>query len=572
MPSSTAVELTKFLNHGLETSGKDLLRPHEKSLITRNICILVLIWAWIGTLASLIGATLSFTIGKPSLRGNIVTRLSSNASTYIPLLFSLAFTMLYEGTGLLHTASLRWSLWHEGRLHSNTNLRLFTSSRLKGPNSWYTNLVLITSIILCYVAVGQVLFNDEGLAGRNGRDPTNGSTFLEGIAFAALAIGLFCQSAITTWALICAKGTVASWESDPLNNALACLKSPPQRPDTVGEDNFGPRTSSLISSPTNPLSSPTVPLRRQANIYETSVSATRVMYGLWLVFLTTLVWAITIYFLTRAYGVPQRIGSGFLISSGILTINMLPKDADPPQAALDIFSLLFVFAFQTYLTVGLHCAELIVNVSRDEDAWRDANKLRGKGAQLSLSAVATAFASWKTIVLFLFKASVHWVFGRCMRGGGTSRTVDFYIGPLWILTTLTFALAAFGTFLAFHRPPGPQPAAYGQLETLAALIDDWADEGENLYWGDKGPGAQPGTRLAGTSGDKTRLGPINYEYLYQFMHARGVATSKELHLSDSIATVEETQAPDTEADIGESSPLVEMRPPSPTFHAKSPVQ
>ena len=572
MASPTAVEMTKFLNYGVEFTGKSLLRPFEKSLITRNICIGVLIGAWMGASASLIGAVLSFTIGQPSLRGNIVTRLSSNFSTYIPFLFSIALTMLNEGMGLLHTSSLRWSLWHEGRLHSNTNLRLFTNSRLNGPNRWYINLILIMSIILSYVAVGQVLFNDEGLAGRNGRNPTNGSTFLEGVAFAALAIGLLCQAAITTWSLICAKNIVTTWESDPLNNALACLTSTPQHPDTTGEDNFGPRLSSLTSSSTNPLSSPNTPLLHQANMFQTSVSAKRVIYGLWLVFLATLIWAITIHFLTRAHDFPQNNVAGFAGSLGILNINMLAKDADPPQTVLDILSLLFVVAFQSYLTIGLHCAELIVNVSRDEDAWRDASRLHGKGAQLSLNAVQTAFASWKTIVLFLFKASVHWMFGRSLRGGGIARTIDFYVGPLWILSALTFLLAAFGTFLAFKRPHGSQPAAYGQLQTLAALIDDWAEEGENLYWGDKGPGTKPGTRLAGTSGDKTKLGPINQECLYQFTHDRGVATSKEVRPSNGVEMAEEAQAPDTETETGESLPLINMRLPPPSLHTKYPTQ
>lgn len=39
------------------------------------------------------------------------------------------------------------------------------------------------------------------------------------------------------------------------------------------------------------------------------------------------------------------------------------------NAAL-IVSLLFVCAIQGLQTLGLHCTELIVNIFRDEDAWR----------------------------------------------------------------------------------------------------------------------------------------------------------------------------------------------------------
>lgn len=47
----------------------------------------------------------------------------------------------------------------------------------------------------------------------------------------------------------------------------------------------------------------------------------------------------------------------------------------PGSMFLGMYVLLFIF--QTFITMGLHCAELIVNVSRDEDVWRTMASPRG---------------------------------------------------------------------------------------------------------------------------------------------------------------------------------------------------
>ena len=86
-----------------------------------------------------------------------------------------------------------------------------------------------------------------------------------------------------------------------------------------------------------------------------------------------------------------------------------------------------------------------------------------------------------------------------------------------------FTLAAMATSLALYQPQGPQPATFGNLQTLVDLVDMWprgipqaknavtyGDGAENdttpppsvegvvMYWGDKGEG-EDGLRRAGTS-------------------------------------------------------------------------
>ena len=44
-------------------------------------------------------------------------------------------------------------------------------------------------------------------------------------------------------------------------------------------------------------------------------------------------------------------------------------------------------------------------------------------------------------------------------------------------------VAIFITFIAKRRPSGPQPAAYGHIQTLTDLVDEWLP---TMYWGHKG--------------------------------------------------------------------------------------
>ena len=48
-----------------------------------------------------------------------------------------------------------------------------------------------------------------------------------------------------------------------------------------------------------------------------------------------------------------------------------------------------------------------------------------------------------------------------------------------------FIFAVVSTVLARRRPHGPQPAAYGHLQTLANLVDEWSP---TMWWGHKANG------------------------------------------------------------------------------------
>ena len=106
----------------------------------------------------------------------------------------------------------------------------------------------------------------------------------------------------------------------------------------------------------------------------------------------------------------------------------------PPQLR-NFGGLLLIAAIQAFLTLGLHCAELIVNTTRDEQVWRGAAKFRqaqggrsasqGPGASLDFNSIKAACASWQSITLFIVKPITHWLLKRgssgCVRAMVSSR-------------------------------------------------------------------------------------------------------------------------------------------------------
>jgi len=56
---------------------------------------------------------------------------------------------------------------------------------------------------------------------------------------------------------------------------------------------------------------------------------------------------------------------------------------------------------------------------------------------------------------------------------------------IWNLSIALFIFSSFFTFAALRRPCGPQPAAYGHLQTLANLVDEWSPV---MWWGHKEDG------------------------------------------------------------------------------------
>jgi len=202
-------------------------------------------------------------------------------------------------------------------------------------------------------------------------------------------------------------------------------------------------------------------------------------------------------------------------------------------------ALVFIMAIQASMTLGLHLAELLVNLYRDEEIWRMAGPLSstrqsfsttGKGAPMGSSSFRMAFTSIPTLILLGFKSITHFFFGRSitiqlateadvLSAGGAY--FDFSPTPTFIFAGCSLTLGIFVTCLAHKSRTGPQPVTWGHLQTLQDLIDDWTIESDGrLWWGDKGDmvieGYEQGQplRKAGTSGNSRVLMPVRQDAWY----------------------------------------------------------
>ena len=218
-----------------------------------------------------------------------------------------------------------------------------------------------------------------------------------------------------------------------------------------------------------------------------------------------------------------------------------------PQKQL-VLGVLFVFAVQGLQTTGLHCTELLVNMWRDDGAWRAAYvqchkgwmsfKKQG-GARWKTGSTSMAMFSGPYVFLFLMKALLHWLLGQSISPSVYIVPISSYDLPnfetnstevsgfelesvafemlyfrLIIYAIVAIIFGVFATFLVLRQLDGPQPVTWGHLQTLADLIDDWSiDVDGNLWWGDKTSNNQ-GIRHAGTSAKKIDLGEIVIDALY----------------------------------------------------------
>ncbi|KAJ8587781.1 hypothetical protein M405DRAFT_863473 [Rhizopogon salebrosus TDB-379] len=82
-----------------------------------------------------------------------------------------------------------------------------------------------------------------------------------------------------------------------------------------------------------------------------------------------------------------------------------------------------------------------------------------------------------------------------------------YTAQIGNLCIALFIFACFFTVVTFFRPRGPQPAAYGHLQTLANLVDEWSPV---MWWGHKEDGVP--YCHAGTSGHL--LPPVKMDCIY----------------------------------------------------------
>jgi len=465
----------------------------------------------------------------------------------ISFVVNMVLTQCLEGLAYVHSISLRWALLQENRLKFNTNIRLFTSSRHSQSNSWYANAVSAAFLILCYAATS-VLFLPHMSSGNHTVMLYLG-TYINVVALWALGIALSGQTLLAIWCYYNNLLHIPSWSSNPLNTTVTMLRQQlVQR--RAGRCMLSVQT--LDSSERRPI----FPRTSQPSQWQIIPSVRKVAVFAWILVGLALIWFIALVIVTRLNMTGQI---NFLAWDGhngntssynkwhfILSWN----SAENPSlvqvsdfynaiyfglnpggnvAATMIAGILIIFALQGLQTLGLHCAELIVNISRDEDVWRGLNAESHSHRNrhvLSTPAYPEALMTWKYSMLFVFKSALHWLLGQSaqpsfdysfVQGGNDEGGDGFFFtmnySRLFVYVICAMAFASFITFLAVTKPKGPQPATYGHIQTIADVIDDWTmDENGCFWWGDKGDKDE--IRHAGMSSRKRDLGRISMDILY----------------------------------------------------------
>lgn len=410
----------------------------------------------------------------------------------------------------------------------------------------------VSSQILSYAATPLIFMGNSY--------PGDPYAYINPHALLALCLALLGQVAIAIWCLRSTALSVPTWSSNPLNTTLAVLHFHLQR-----------RTSRCILSvdQSNLNSVPSLPRDRQRCLLKATPAIVRILRFIWILAALAAIWAISILLVSRAdiwtngdgaswqFSFDWYVNKGTDGASDLNDISLSMDDLYNTGASTQlVLGVLFVFVVQGLQSMGLHCTELLVNMWRDEGAWRAAYvedhegcmrmKKKHGGARLKTGFISSAISSGPYIFLFVMKALLHWLLGQSISPSiyitppddGANLitfptnvtdlsgfafqnvTFDMLYSRLIVYTLGAITFGIFATTLARWRPNGPQPVTWGHLQTLADLIDDWTvDEDGDLWWGDKGSNHE-GIRHAGTSAKRTDLAEIDLKAFYEGCKAR----------------------------------------------------
>lgn len=523
-----AIPLSSLSKSGRRGTSNHLVE-FDKDLTTRNICIIGPGSSWILSLSCVPLAYESWKRWSSSTSGEHPVYLDVQPSLWVDAaqhLIHLIVTLLIQSLGLIHTTTLRWALQREERITFNANLRLLSSSWLSKPNKWYANVVVLFGMVLSYSSPAAIFLYDNRKL----------NLTLNPIALTALSVVIAIQAAVVTWSLL--SSNVPTWSSSPFDAVKACQR--------LGMLHHSENRCMLGVSDMSRRSAPVTPKAQHVPPFSAHSEVKWVLVVIWSLAPLALIWAAAIYSMilgeisvfgtpgTNWSPVPQTIfstaGSSFLSQTGVLSdrgtyykrywaffspgLNIVWGRGKTGKFLAAFYQLLIICALQAILTLALHCAELLINLSRDEAAWRAAASK--SGAPTKRNAIAAAFTSWETVSFFLYKAVIHWFFSVSVTLEGAygypkdDMVVSLCFRPIQIFYMgLSFVLLAVTvTFIGMRKQQGPQPVTYGHLRSLADLIDEWPPR--VMYWGHKGE--KGGICHSGTGARP--LGPIQMGRLY----------------------------------------------------------
>ncbi|KAG1882516.1 hypothetical protein F4604DRAFT_1990918 [Suillus subluteus] len=388
-----------------------------------------------------------------------------------------------ESIGFVHGISLRSALASESRLRFNTNLRLLTAARgWCNPNGVLLNGISAVLLILSYSSASLVACLDLQI--------TSGA--FEGIAIAGLpliilGVVLLLQVMIALSGMRAVK--ILTWSSSPFDLTATLVHHTQLTPATLrcmrpasDLDTYGPAKPSEI----------------QPSAWHAHPSIRKVVISLWAIVAACAGWAaLVMYIWDKSPSLKVYSPHALTLQTWSFFSNWMNNQLNfifynMPGVNIGTWILLFVnvAVIQGPLTLGLHCSELIANAIRDERQWRYATGR--KGLRTATNPVKAIFIHPICLVLFAAKPFLHWMFGLSLATSAIAYdeklielSVIMCTAQIWNLCIALFIFSCFFTFVALRRPRGPQPAAYGHVQTLANLVDEWSPV---MWWGHKEDG------------------------------------------------------------------------------------
>ena len=500
---------------------------------------------------------------KSYLPGHRVCSLPQFAANILPILVNIALTIVFDCINYIPAVFLRWALWDEGRLDFAANPRLLTRTKKHFCSSWYLNIASMAALVIAYGATSIVFYKITIIGLLDNRDhltdlPFSGPRYgvdFNGWGSIGLGLGLMIQCMISTLCFL-SRAKVRTWSSNPLAIARACLTEEYSgKPSASGEvlelphahprfarvatvNSHNSQATSVGFSSTYTSKKPQTIVTEISASSSTSLRSVSIAHGIlslprpkhepmkdfrartyrfviaiWILFgifvIGTIVIAVAAYktdALSRAYmesvaNIPNHPTTTDYWESYGQVDGAFCKTSWTQRR--DWLALIIQCVELAIVLVGLHCAELLVHLARDEVIWRKSATIGSSPDTGSLIAGIPCIPYW---ALFIFKVLVPWTFGQ---GFDSNCLVFASLLPIIVLTFLFLLLAVFAEFTVRRRPSGFQPPTYGNIRTLASLVDEW--QHKKIFWGDKGEVADL-IRKAGSDG--RRMPDLRSECLY----------------------------------------------------------
>ncbi|OAX43106.1 hypothetical protein K503DRAFT_766201 [Rhizopogon vinicolor AM-OR11-026] len=452
---------------------------YDRSLTSRRYALAGVVCSGIFSISCIIAGTVI--IATRGTNGAISCSFNSNLQHEIlALVLNLIVTLCTESTGLVHGISLRSALASESRLRFNTNLRLLTAARgWRNPNGSLLNGIMAVLLILSYTSASLSMLSSISF-------PTQ--VYITGLPLFLLGVALLLQVVIALSGMRAVK--ILTWSSSSVDVTAALVHHMQLTPV--------PFRCMRGVSDADAHGCPAKPLEIQPSAWRAHPSIRKIIFSLWGLVVACGVWATgatLIWDLTSGDSSVLSVPLGswsFFPSEKSSNTSLVFSLSKAVTVQWWILSFVSVALIQGPLTLGLHCSELVANVIRDERQWRCASERRG--LRMSTNPLKSFFTNQLGLVLFVAKFVLHWMFALACSISSESNISDkmllvvvwMYTIQIWNLCVALFIFACFFTFFALQRPRGLQPAAYGHLQTLANLIDEWSPG--VMWWGHKEDG------------------------------------------------------------------------------------